>query len=228
MHDDDRHDGHDRHNEDDRRDAADTVAGVEEEQVIETIARELRAPIRFDATLDMRVMGQVRAGRPRGAAAAWGWLLRPRTLRVSPLGGLALAAGVAAVALVGGRLAGREREGPVVVVAAPDAPGAAAAGLPVAAAAYEPRGPRTVQFVLVAPAAISVAVVGDFNDWDPAGTPLQRTRANGVWAITLPLAPGRYQYTFVIDGTRWMPDPQAPRALENDFGRPNSVLTVAE
>jgi 1,4-alpha-glucan branching enzyme len=50
----------------------------------------------------------------------------------------------------------------------------------------------------------------------------------GVWTITIPLAPGRYHYTFVVDGTTWVADPMAPRTLEDDFGRPNSVITVGD
>src|SRR5688572_7880761 len=38
------------------------------------------------------------------------------------------------------------------------------------------------QFVLVAPQASSVSLVGDFNDWDPARSPMQT--AQGVWATT--------------------------------------------
>ena len=41
----------------------------------------------------------------------------------------------------------------------------------------------TLQFVLVAPQAASVALVGDFNDWDPARSPMQT--AHGIWAKAL-------------------------------------------
>src|SRR6266446_4086905 len=50
----------------------------------------------------------------------------------------------------------------------------------------------TLQFVLVAPQAASVALVGDFNDWDPARSPMQP--AHGVWATVVRLAPVRYRY----------------------------------
>jgi hypothetical protein len=43
----------------------------------------------------------------------------------------------------------------------------------------------------------------------------------------VPLRPGRYRYTFIVDGT-WHRDPAAPRALEDDFGTPTSVITVAQ
>jgi 1,4-alpha-glucan branching enzyme len=69
--------------------------------------------------------------------------------------------------------------------------------------------------------------VGDFNDWNPAATPLHRA-SDGVWSVTVPLRPGRYRYTFIVDGTRWRRDPAAPPALEDDFGAPTSVITIAQ
>jgi 1,4-alpha-glucan branching enzyme len=84
----------------------------------------------------------------------------------------------------------------------------------------------TIQFVFVAAGAGSVTVVGDFNDWDVSATPLVRSEGDGVWAVTVPLAPGRYRYSFLVDGTTWLSDPLAARTLEDEFGRPNSVLTI--
>jgi Glycogen recognition site of AMP-activated protein kinase len=86
---------------------------------------------------------------------------------------------------------------------------------------------RAVEFVLRATADSTVAVVGDFNDWDPRATPL-RAASDSLWSVVVPLRPGRYRYTFVVDGTRWYRDPSAPRALEDDFGTPTSVITVAQ
>ena len=83
---------------------------------------------------------------------------------------------------------------------------------------------QSVQFVFVHAGAQRVALVGDFNDWDARAA--QMTRANGgVWSIVVPLRPGRFAYSFVVDGQSWYADPQAP--LEsNDFGRPSSVVYV--
>jgi hypothetical protein len=86
---------------------------------------------------------------------------------------------------------------------------------------------RPVEFVLRIAADSAVALVGDFNDWNPRATPLRAT-ADGLWSVVVPLRPGRYHYTFVVDGTRWSRDPSAPRALEDDFGTPTSVITVAQ
>ena len=84
-----------------------------------------------------------------------------------------------------------------------------------------------VQFVLVAPDAKSVSLVGDFNDWNAAAAPLTPTRTGGVWTISVPLQPGRYTYNFVVDGTTVLADPAAPPAPADDFGTPASVVTVA-
>ena len=85
---------------------------------------------------------------------------------------------------------------------------------------------RPVLLRLAAPAS-RVAVVGDFNDWDPAATPLRRTDDGATWTVELHLKPGRYHYTFLIDGRRWSGDPAGARAVESDFGAPVSVLTVS-
>jgi Glycogen recognition site of AMP-activated protein kinase len=84
-----------------------------------------------------------------------------------------------------------------------------------------------IEFVLRTSADSAVALVGDFNNWDPRSTPLRAT-ADSLWSVVVPLRPGRYRYTFVVDGNRWSRDPSAPRALEDDFGTPTSVITVAQ
>ncbi|HEY2853298.1 MAG TPA: sigma-70 family RNA polymerase sigma factor [Gemmatimonadaceae bacterium] len=65
------------------------------------------------------------------------------------------------------------------------------------------------RFALSEPEAKSVALIGDFNRWDPSATPLQRG-ANGNWARTLRLPAGRYDYAFLVDGKRWVTDRFAP------------------
>lgn len=83
-----------------------------------------------------------------------------------------------------------------------------------------------VQFVFVAPQARRVAVVGDFNDWDVAASPL--TSSGGVWSRQLDVPFGRHDYAFVVDGERWVRDPNAPQAPADEFGAGYSVLMVNE
>jgi hypothetical protein len=175
----------------------------------------LKEPVQIDPDLDGRVMAAIEVqpdpesastARPR---TAW---LRRRTIRLSPLGAFALAAGLAAVVLAGA-IAGL-RNG-------------TDASLPaVAPVSGEPTEAPLTQFVLVAPTAKTVAVVGDFNDWNlSAATPLVREAGDGVWWVTLPLPPGRYRYAYIVDGGTWRSDPDAP-AADDEFGRPSSVVSI--
>lgn len=81
------------------------------------------------------------------------------------------------------------------------------------------------RFVLADPAAKSVALVGDFNNWD-AGSAALTKLAPGVWARTVSLAPGRHEYAFVVDGKRWTTDRLA-RTSHDAFDVESSVISVA-
>ena len=47
----------------------------------------------------------------------------------------------------------------------------------------------------------------------------------GVYTATVKLAPGDYQYKFVIDGT-WCADPENLDFVRNEHGTLNSVVVV--
>jgi Glycogen recognition site of AMP-activated protein kinase len=161
----------------------------------------LREPVEMDPRLDARVMARV-ASQGFGARATlvWEWLRRPRAVAISPIAGLGLAAAAAVLLWV---LPTRTPQ-PVAPPAADVTP---------------------VQFVVVAPGAESVALVGDFNDWDARLTPMRAGRDGRLWTVTIPLPPGRHRYAFLVNGARWLADPSAPRAPD-DFGTPSSVVTV--
>ena len=82
-----------------------------------------------------------------------------------------------------------------------------------------------VRFSVVAPNASTVSVVGDFNHWNPTRLPMRRSADGRVWEVEVRLPLGRYNYALSIDG-KVAPDPAAPRAGDDDFGSPNSVLMV--
>jgi 1,4-alpha-glucan branching enzyme len=86
--------------------------------------------------------------------------------------------------------------------------------------------PVAVQFVLDAPAAKSVALVGDFNAWDGAATPLVRDSASGAWSVVASVTPGRHVYAFLVDGKVWTLDPRAPKTRDSDYGAEQSVIIV--
>ncbi len=83
-----------------------------------------------------------------------------------------------------------------------------------------------VQFVLVAPEARSVAVVGDFNNWGLGDTALVAVNHNGVWSVSAPVHTGVHRYAFLVNGKQWVADPTAPRSAGDDFGQPSSALVV--
>lgn len=147
----------------------------------------------------------------------------------------AVAAGLALVAAIGGyAMRGRvDAERSMVASAHQAAPvvagGSETSGLtpvaaPAGAAAAEAAVPT--QFVLDSPNAGSVALVGDFNEWDARSAPLARDPQTGLWTVTMPIAPGRHVYAFLVDGKDWTLDPRAPKEMDSDFGRPGSVLLV--
>jgi hypothetical protein len=154
----------------------------------------------------------------------------PRRLMVSlPAAiGYALAATLAGF-LIRGALPRAASETTIAATPAPMAEslGARVAMSPVAVSRRTMQeAPVTVQFVLDAKRARSVAVVGDFNAWDGRATPLQRDSATGVWSALVGVRPGRHLYAFLVDDSVWTLDPNAPRAKDSDYGTAQSVMIV--
>jgi hypothetical protein len=83
-----------------------------------------------------------------------------------------------------------------------------------------------VRFRYRDPEARTVTLVGGFNGWDPAATPLADPDGDGVWEVVIPLEPGVWRYEFVVDG-RWTAPPDAPRYEEDGFGGRHGVLEVS-
>jgi hypothetical protein len=157
--------------------------------------------------LEQRVMAEIEALPEHSPwQRALGWLVRPAQVRISPLAGGLAAAAVAAVVLFG-------RQPPTATTAGTE-PGATGTEQVV-----------YVQFVLEAPSATSVAVAGDFSDWQPSFT-LEDADGDGVWTGRVPVRPGVHGYMFLIDETLWQTDPNAERYQDDGFGNRNAVLAV--
>ena len=74
--------------------------------------------------------------------------------------------------------------------------------------------------------ATSVALCGEFNDWDKSANPLTR-RKDGSFSGTLSLETGReYRFRYWVDGERWENDWEADKYLPNEFGTEDSVVVV--
>ena len=188
---------------------------------VEWVAREAKRAVAVDPMAVERVMARVRLeDRPHARAARWRWLLEPRSLPMSPALTGAIAAGLVGVGLLLGHFA-------------IDRGGQLSTGRSQAVAVLQPPlAPHDtiIKFVLVAPLAATVSVVGDFNEWNANATPMNRTPTGGTWSVAIPLRPGRHVYAFVVNGangsTQWVADPTAPLAPEDGLGAPNSVVLV--
>jgi len=82
-----------------------------------------------------------------------------------------------------------------------------------------------VVFVTLYPRAEAVQIAGDFNNWQPATTPMERVGESGVWQAKMKLPHGTYRYRLVVDG-QWQQDPYNERTEMNPYGEYNSVLEV--
>ena len=71
----------------------------------------------------------------------------------------------------------------------------------------------------------TVNLAGEFNNWSTSADALTK-QADGSWAITKKLAPGRYMYKFVVDGSNWKEDPNAKETADDGFGGKNAVMVV--
>ena len=82
-----------------------------------------------------------------------------------------------------------------------------------------------IKFEYSAPEAKEVSLVGNFNQWNSQTNPMKKDR-KGIWKVTLPLEPGRYEYRFLADGN-WENDPSCSCCVTNEFGGENCVRIVA-
>ena len=82
-----------------------------------------------------------------------------------------------------------------------------------------------VDFFCQAPAAKSVFLVGDFNEWQPAANPMQQM-PDGHWMLSMELRHGHHQYFFLVDGQPVL-DPNALCVARNDRNDPVSLIAVS-
>jgi len=183
---------------------------------IRDVARALREPVRVDASFNERVMHAVREMPKHSRLSFWRRFAMPRTITVRPVAASLIAASLIVFALVGLWHVSDDLD---------------QAAKPIAKAIFPPKvaPDQHVQFVLVAPDAKKVAVVGDFNGWDASHSAYQaQHRGGGVWAVLATVPVGHHRYSFVVDDSVWVADPTAPRVVDNDFGTTNSAIVVEE
>jgi len=198
------------------------VSEHEIDPFIEEIAAELKRPVRFDSTFESRVMAEITpsAKSPAERKSSTPWILRPRTLYVSPLAGLAVAAGLVAIITMSVLRTRPNAEVAVTPDSTLELPTSLRQVSNTAAPVFV-----SAPFTYIDRNAKSVAVVGSFNDWDSTKTVLRQT-SDSVWSGNAMLLPGRYEYQLVVDG-KWIADPSAQQTATSEFGSANSVMIVS-
>ena len=194
----------------------DDTPSAKDAAFVARIAAHLRAPESAHPSFEKRLMDKVRfegpSLYPRASSANLAWWRKEWVIRLSPRVGIAIAAGISAIialsaVAVGSRIAATSQPSTIAQVSpAPDTV-------------------QLVRFVFVDSGASSVALVGDFNEWTKGATELKPSGAPGVWSVSVPLTPGRHEYAFIVNGTRWVADPLAVKSSD-DFGTESSVIRI--
>ena len=103
-------------------------------------------------------------------------------------------------------------------------------GLSACAKTIKPELPKPVtggvRFVLLAPEAKQVALVGSFNGWAGEATQMKMRDGTGLWSVDVPLREGEYTFMYLVDGKRWVTPPMAEDFVTDGFGQTNGVLIV--
>jgi len=84
---------------------------------------------------------------------------------------------------------------------------------------------RAVIFTIEAPVNADVKIAGDFNQWVPETLHFNDVDGRPAWQKLLHLAPGSYEYKYVIDG-KWVADPENAKTKDNLLGGMNSIIDV--
>jgi Glycogen recognition site of AMP-activated protein kinase len=180
----------------------------------------MREPIVVPSGASARVAARAVLESDSAARSSTWWLRAAAAFAIVALGATALRFGAAADS--NDERAAAESTIPVEQLASYNTSSAGTMVIPIAASSARP-----IVFEFNAPAAQSVQVLGDFNQWSRSTQTMQRS-ADGRWRVTTLLPPGRYVYAFLVDGARFERDPARDAIEDRDFGVTGSELVVGE
>ncbi len=83
-----------------------------------------------------------------------------------------------------------------------------------------------MRFVYADADAKSMAITGDFNNWQPIQMNRMQENNQTIWTVTIPLPHKEIHYMFLKNGKEWLSDPLAPQQQEDGFGHRNSVIPL--
>jgi len=84
--------------------------------------------------------------------------------------------------------------------------------------------PGTFRFMFNAPPGERITIGGSFNNWDPFMYEMRET-GTGIYALTLDLPPGIYEYVFFYRGERFT-DPNNPNRVYTKDGKTASQAII--
>lgn len=84
---------------------------------------------------------------------------------------------------------------------------------------------RAIIFTIQAPVNADVKIAGDFNQWVPETLHFNDFHGRPAWQKLVHLAPGSYEYKYIIDG-KWIADPENEKTTDNLLGGMNSIIDV--
>jgi hypothetical protein len=82
------------------------------------------------------------------------------------------------------------------------------------------------RFFYVNDKANTVAVAGDFSNWEPIPLDPKKVNGNKVWSGTIQMQKGEHRYMYIINGEKWKTDPLAKRYMNDGFGHRNAVISL--
>ncbi|HEY0810066.1 MAG TPA: isoamylase early set domain-containing protein [Longimicrobiales bacterium] len=191
---------------------AELRAEAERWEQLDEVAAELRRE-QAPSWLETRVMATLPAHAPRPWwRRASSWLIDPQLVSIRPA--TLAVAGAAAIAAV------------LILKEPVRQPQSMVGPSSVRPVSYATPPVIYVQFAFADQSAKSVTIAGDFNDWDAEETPLRDSDGDGVWTGLIALRPGMHKYMFVVNGERWVTDPEAESYVDDGFGMRNAVIAI--
>ncbi|WP_138429566.1 hypothetical protein [Fodinibius saliphilus] len=83
-----------------------------------------------------------------------------------------------------------------------------------------------LRFMYLDDEAQSMAVAGDFSNWEPVELSKKVINGKTVWTGLVSMGRGEHNYMFIKDGEEWVTDPLAPVHRDDGFGNKNAVIYI--
>lgn len=93
---------------------------------------------------------------------------------------------------------------------------------------FKTKGECEVTFEFMAEGAHEVALVGEFNNWEPIAMKQAKKEGSPFRAKVRMPKDGRYQFRYLVNGEIWQNDEAADAYQPNEHGSDNSVVLTNE